>query len=98
MLHQCYLKRGKKRLLLPWLDAIKIALIQEQYEELAHLCEEIPHFDTKEQAIEAQALITQAISSMREEQKSMKETMAKIRKNIAFLSRENREPRLSTLS
>ena len=98
MSHQSCLKRGKKRLLLLWLDAIKIAIIEEQYEHLALLCEEIPPLATNQEIEKAQILITQALSTIKLEQHAMQETMTKIKKNAAFLSQEKKKSRLCTLT
>lgn len=81
-----------------WLNAIKVALIEEEYDTLSSLCEELPHFEDIKEMEEANDLIQEAITFLKNEQKNTQETMEKIKKNSHFLSQEKKKPRLSTLS
>ncbi len=81
-----------------WLNALKVAIIEEEYETLSTLCEEVPAFDDINDMKEAQTLIHDAILVLKNEQKSLQESMCKIKKNSVFLSQENKKSKLSTLT
>lgn len=81
-----------------WLNSIKVALIEEEHKMLSSLCEELPHFEDIKEMQEANDLLQEAITFLKDEQNKTQETMAKIKKNSAFLSQEKKKPRLSTLS
>jgi len=81
-----------------WLNSLKIAIIEEEYETLAKLCDNIPQPDNIDDIKEAHTLIKDAIVVLQNEQKSFQTTMAKIKLNSAFLTQEKKKSRLSTLS
>ncbi len=81
-----------------WLNSIKVALIEEEHKMLSSLCEELPHFEDIKEMQEANDLLQEAITFLKDEQNKTQETMEKIKKNSAFLSHEKKKPRLSTLS
>ena len=82
---------------MPWLDTLKIAIIEDDHESLIALMENIPPLN-KEEAIEANDMIKETITLFKKEQIVCQQTMIKIKKNAAFLSQEQKRPRLSTLS
>ena len=81
-----------------WLNTLKVAIIEEEYESLATLCEQMPPLDDINDIQEAQTLIQDAILLLKSEQKTFQSTMDKIKKNSAFLSQEKKKSRLSTLT
>jgi len=81
-----------------WLNKLKLAIIEEQYETLGKLCQEIPKFESEAQLSEAHTLVKDAILVLQNEQKSFQSTMAKIKKNAIFLTQEKKRSRLNTLS
>jgi len=81
-----------------WLNKVKIALIEEEYETLSSLCQEMPSFEDIQQMHEANALIQEAILSLKNEQQKTQETMQKLKKNAHFLSTEKKKSRLCTLT
>ena len=82
----------------PWLNKVKVALIEEEYDTLSSLCQELPHFQDVKEMEEANHLMKEAIIFLKNEKIKTKETMNKIKKNSAFLSYEKKKPRLCTLS
>ena len=70
----------------PWLDELKIAIINKEYEKLDALCTSMPHFSGIEETIEAQALIKEALILVKDEKDKTGEFMKKIKKQSAFLS------------
>ena len=81
----------------PWLDALKIAIIEEHHDSIIALIEEIPPL-SQEEAIQANNMIKETIILFKKEKIVCRETMEKIKKNAAFLTQEQKRPRLSTLS
>ena len=81
----------------PWLDALKVAIIAEEHDDIIALTQEIPHLSLPD-AIEAQAMIQESITLFQAQKLSIQETMQKIKKNTAFLAQEKQKPQLSTLS
>ena len=80
-----------------WLDDLKVAIIEEEYETLSSLTQDLPTL-SEVQMREAKTLIDEAISLLKEERKQTQISMDKIKKNSAFLAQEERKSRLSTLS
>jgi hypothetical protein len=70
----------------PWLDELKITIINKEYEKLDELCTNMPHFSGIEETIEAQALIKEALRLVKDEKDKTGEFMKKIKKQSAFLS------------
>ena len=81
----------------PWLDALKVAIIEEQHETIMILTQEIPEL-SYEEAQEARHLILETISLFSQKKLSIQETMQKIKKNSAFLTQDKQDSRLSTLT
>ena len=77
-----------------WLDDVKIALIEEQFDTLIVLCENLPEFHDVHDMEEASLLLHEAITRLRVEQKLCFASMEKIRKNSAFLTQEKVHARL----
>jgi len=90
---------GKRRQALhtPWLETLKVAIIEEQHETIMMLTQEIPKL-SPEEAVAAQNLIQETITLFSQKKLSIQETMQKIKKNSAFLAQEKQNTRLSTLS
>ena len=77
----------------PWLDALKIAIIEENHEAIVTLCENLPQSQDSAIMIEAKALIDATLPTLKKEQSSIKETMEKIKKNLAFVTQEKNQNR-----
>ena len=82
---------------MPWLDALKIAIIENDHDSIIALTEEIPPL-TQDEALQANDMIQETITLFQKEKVACQLTMAKIKKHAAFLAQEEKRPRLSTLS
>lgn len=67
-----------------WLREFKIALIESDVQRLGKLQSEMPAFDSKEEMVEAQALIAQAIELFKQESDNTKASMEQMKKAIKF--------------
>jgi hypothetical protein len=67
-----------------WLRDFKIALIESDLKRLGSLQREMPTFESKDELMEAQALIAQAIELFRTENDKTKATMEQMKKAIKF--------------
>ena len=81
----------------PWLEELKVAIIEEHHDKISQLTQEIPPL-TQEEAIQANNMIKETIVLFTSNKNDIQKTMSKIKKNAAFLSQEKKRPRLSTLS
>jgi len=70
---------------MPWLEAFKIALIQEDGKKLSSLIDTLPQFESPQAMQEASYLIEQAIEFFKEQEKSASLEMQKIRKAKKYL-------------
>ncbi|MGM0623714.1 MAG: hypothetical protein ACQESH_06800 [Campylobacterota bacterium] len=68
-----------------WLNAFKIALINENIEKMDELNAQLPQFETVEQMKEAQAYIAQAADLMQQQQLELRNNMNKILKTKKYL-------------
>ena len=80
-----------------WLDALKIAIIENHHDSIIALTEQIPPL-TQEEALQANDMIKETIILFQKEKIACQRTMEKIKKNAAFLAQAEKKPRLSTLS
>jgi len=67
-----------------WLRDFKVALIESDFKRMGVLQLSIPTFETKEEMVEAQALIEQAIKRFKAESDKTKAAMEQMRKAIRF--------------
>lgn len=67
-----------------WLREFKIALIESDYKRLGALQGQIPAFESKEEMVEAQALIAQAIELFQQENEKTQATMEQLKKALKF--------------
>ncbi len=75
----------------PWLDALKVAIIEENHEAILTLCDNLPQSQDGTIMIEAKALIDATLPTLKKEQSIIKETMEKIKKNLAFVTQEQQQ-------
>lgn len=68
-----------------WLRKFKLAVIQREVETIASLIDEVPAFDTKEEAEEAAYLIREALNLMQSLQDENDRNLQQLRKNRKFL-------------
>ena len=90
---------GKRRQVLhaQWLEALKIAIIEEQHDTIITLIEEMPKLSLAD-AIEVRYLIQETITLFAQKKLSIQESMQKIKKNSAFLTYEKHNTHLYTLT
>jgi len=82
-LKSCYQLGEKQRM---WLNALKIAIIEQNVTKIISLMDALPSFDTKEELDSAQHLVQEALSLMKKSKKETESSMAQMRKNMAFLN------------
>lgn len=70
---------------MPWIEAFKIALIQENDKKLLSLIDSIPEFESLQAMQEASYLIEQAIDFFKHQEKNASTEMQKIRKAKKYL-------------
>ncbi|WP_331773988.1 hypothetical protein [Sulfurospirillum sp. 1612] len=70
---------------MPWLNKLKIAVIEENIENINALTTTIPNFDSLDKAQEALSLLQTAISLVKREQHKIALNMDKIRKTKEYL-------------
>ncbi len=80
-----------------WLEAFQLALIQENLEDIDALLLKIPKGETKE-LVEIKNLIDATIVEFKKEKNQTQEVMKKIKKQLAFLSQEEKKPYLFALT
>lgn len=69
-----------------WLKSFKIALIEEDEKKLKELIDTIPTFKNIDEMKEAFALISQAISMLKEKREKIQRDMNRLNKTKAFLN------------
>lgn len=77
-----------KRLVMTWINNLKIAIIEENTQAIGSIIKDLPEFKTLEEAKQALALIGKAIEIVDDHKKKTSETMNKIRKAKAFLKNQ----------
>ncbi len=68
-----------------WIDAFTAAVVIADERRIEKLISTMPEFDTKEQRLQASALIQEALRLMESEKAKTLETMQKIKKTRTFL-------------
>lgn len=98
-MHQCYLKHGKKRPVLPaqWLESFQLALIQENLEDIQTLLLTLPK-GKKEELVDMKNIIDATIVAFEEDKNETHAGMLKIKKQLAFLSQEEKKPTFLALT
>ena len=69
-----------------WLTSLKIAIIEENINQIEALTSELPDFDSKQKAEEALALIKEAINVVSIQKAKTLVAMNKIKQTKAFLA------------
>ncbi|DAB34136.1 MAG: hypothetical protein PWQ42_96 [Sulfurospirillum sp.] len=68
-----------------WITKFKIAIVEQDINTLETLLDSFPVADTKEEALELRALVTEALSIVQKAKEKTLESMNKIKKTKAFL-------------
>jgi hypothetical protein len=68
-----------------WITKFKIAIVEQDINTLETLLDSFPAADTKEEALELRALVTEALSIVQKAKEKTLESMNKIKKTKAFL-------------
>ncbi len=69
-----------------WLNSLKIAIIEENINQIETLVSNLPDFDSKQRAEEALALISEAINIVSDHKSKTLLAMNKIKQTKAFLA------------
>ena len=69
-----------------WLNSLKIAIIEENINQIGTLIEELPTFDSKLEAQEALALLSEATKVVEHHKTKTLAAMNKIKQTKAFLN------------
>ena len=69
-----------------WLNSLKVAIIEENIDQIEALTSELPDFDSKQRAEEALALISEAINIVSDHKSKTLVAMNKIKQTKAFLA------------
>ncbi len=78
-----FLKHGEK--LQMWINKFKVALVEQNPEEIGRLLDNIPKFSSASELEEAKELITSSNELFRTLQKEVQHSMIQVKKNIDFL-------------
>jgi hypothetical protein len=68
-----------------WLTKLKIAIVTKDTDSLSELIKDIPELSSKEDLEQASYLTKEAVELLKTFQADTKNSMAKIKKNLAFL-------------
>ncbi len=68
-----------------WLNKFKVALVEQNTEEIGRLLDNIPEFSSSSELKEAKDLISSSNELFRTLQKEIQHTMIQVKKNIDFL-------------
>jgi len=68
-----------------WIKNFTIAIVEENYENIGELIDNMPHFETLEEAQTACALIQEALIIMEKEKANTFEAMQKLKKTRQFI-------------
>jgi hypothetical protein len=68
-----------------WISSLKIAIVENNHEDIYKLVVDIPEFDTFEQAQEAHSMIESSIDMFVKERNNAKKNMQNIQKMKQFL-------------
>jgi len=74
---------------LKWLDSLKIAIINEDINQIDVHCSNIPHFKDINETIQAKALIDEALKVVMRFKERDKKEFEKLKKASTLLSNEN---------
>ncbi len=74
-----------RRLPLKWLNDLKLAIINQEINNIGELMKNIPSIEEMDEATEALALINEAIAIVEKERERTLKTMNKIKQTKAFL-------------
>ncbi len=88
MLQEYFLTHGMKRLVMQWLNNLKIAIVEENITQIKSLTKELPSFDSKIEAQEALALIGEAIKILDNKKEQTLEAMNKIKKTKKYFEQK----------
>ncbi len=69
-----------------WLSDLKIAIIEENIDEISKMIKTLPEFKDLDKAKEALSLVSEAINLANEKKEEMLKIMNKIRKTKEFLN------------
>jgi hypothetical protein len=79
-----------------WLHRFKIAVIENDIEAMNELLDNMPKFETVDEAVEAQHLIGEAISHLKTKRQEVAKEMAEIVKAKKFLTSSRGAPHDTT--
>ncbi len=79
------MKLGEKYTKMNWLDSLKIAIIQKDSDKAFELTQNLPQFESLEDMLEAQELISQVITLLEEDKEETKKQMQQIKAAKKFL-------------
>ncbi len=83
MFLKAYLKRGEKKLM--WINKLKIALVEENFELFTALLDEVPQSVDKEMLIEASYLTQEILRRVELKKEETAHIMVQLKKNMDFL-------------
>jgi len=78
-----------------WLEKFKVAIIEKDFEKLEILLDEMPEIKKIEELKNTVALINEAKKLISEEQKLLRDSMAKVKKSKHFLTNYVEEVKFS---
>ncbi len=78
-------KHGKKKQKMSWTKAFKIAIIEENIQEIGKLITVLPSFNSVDEMQEVASLIQEAVLIVEKERKEVLNTMQSIKKTQQFL-------------
>lgn len=73
------------KLIMSWIKDFTIAIVEENYINIGELIDNVPHFETIEEAQTACALIQEALVIMEREKASTFDAMQKLKKTRNFV-------------
>ena len=68
-----------------WLDSLKIALVNKNYDSALNLLDKLPHFDKSDDLLCAKALVDELLESLQRDKSTLSTQMEKLKQTKRFL-------------
>lgn len=68
-----------------WLDSLKIALVNKNYDNALDLLDKLPHFDKSDDLLCARALVDELLEALQRDKSTLSTQMEKLKQTKRFL-------------